>query len=360
MYTALNIQNNPYSHYSNAKGTVHPHAVSYFIFLFFTYNLFVHLISIRFMNNVWIASNGITPENINSTATRLKLVSFRTKVFLICLLHFFLDQFYMPCSPVSIVLLAGVPALQILHNLKFQAYRFSARFNLYYFLPRVMIYVYYRLVPGNLKNLRPMPRIVFGSLSLFLFLIWVLYRQSVKGVWWFVPVFLRKKEFDYLVPRLGVRETLHSKKRSNSLLSFFTKLFRKVRMLFSKDQVAREFSKESLDVVNTRYSEDYGQIKQSDTSVSEDTSIQDVEIPQETSETDQLSDSICSICLNSVFGEVDEDNEDDSASDFSVQIFKEYSEKYRKDFVMKTPCGHMFHIGKRWLIGRMSLEVDGT
>jgi hypothetical protein len=220
-------------------------------------------------------------------------------------------------------------------------------------------------MPGNVKNIRPRPLLVLASLFLFALSCVTLYLQSVRGVVWFVPPCLRKKEYNYLLPKsVQSRNLMLQKKESKPfrISGFMRKLLSKVFFLFSRNKNDSEFSPNSLQSENFRNKNEYGEIDADSTitelsPTKEDTQEENPQhlVDDEASNNSSHSETICSICLNCVFEDSEdveaaqeEDNDEDMLQDFSIEIFRKYSEKYRKEYVMKTPCNHLFHIGRRF------------
>ena len=280
---------------------------------------------------------------------------FKSKFFFLCFLHFICDKFYLPYNKVFIILFGLVLIPQIKHNMQFQSVKFNFLIVFQYIFPRLCIFIYYRIIPFNLKNFSPFRGTALISILIYFLISFVLYRQSTKNVFWFVPKCLRKKQYNYLVPKFKLQKEKNDLEKPLKLskLGFFNKLFRKFSFIFSKNKINKEFSKKSLKVINLQESNEYGEI--STNSVLSDQTVEsdcnDVEDQSNNKLNDiqknsQFSEKTCSICLNCILDTENIENQEES--EYSNQIFKEYSSKYNQEYIMKTPCNHEFHIGKKY------------
>jgi hypothetical protein len=214
------------------------------------------------------------------------------------------------------------------------------------------------LIPFNLKNLQPYPYDVFLSIGIFLTLSWVLKEQSTRGVLWFVPAFMRKKEFNYLIPKrtLLIQNEFEDQNLDKSEKKGILRRFlQKIKFLFVRSKIEKVYSRSNLKSITLDPNPDYGKLE-TDSSISGLST--DQKLTEQSQETETPDDSLnvsenaefhsvtCSICLcNILEDEEAQDNMIDD-SEYTNQVFKRYSEKYRKDYIMNTPCNHFFHIGK--------------
>ena len=183
-----------------------------------------------------------------------------------------------------------------------------------------------------------------------------MYRQSTHNVLWFVPKLFRKKQYNYLVSKFQLKQENPSLNSFNiSRFGFFYRFFKKISFIFSRNKANQEFSKESLNTVNYQQTNEYGEIESCSElsekklqSVSND--IEDPELKiEEIQENPLFLEITCSICLNGILDTESVINEN-LESEYSNTIFREYSQKYNMNHIMKTPCNHLFHIGKSFFI----------
>lgn len=265
---------------------------------------------------------------------------FKSKFFIACFFHFVYNLHLEPYNALATVLFGFALTPQIITNMKFQNSRFDARFVFQFILPRLAIFFFYRLFPFTLKRLQPLPHHVAISTGIFLVCAWVLKTQTLKGVTWFVPRCLRRKQFDYLMRKPG--SELEAICKPQVKKGFWTRLIDKLKLVFSRDRGHKQFSKASLKTVNLGHTSGYGEL-QSASSISTETGQSDqndVEAPKDVS-----SEAIdpCAICL----GQMDaEEMVEKGEEEYTNQVFKSFSAKYRSEYLMKTPCKHVFHVGK--------------
>lgn len=292
------------------------------------------------MNSVWVAANGINRQNINRLETRRKFMVFKSKFFMACFFHFIFNLHMEPYNGIATALLGLALLPQIATNAKFQNPHFDARFVFEYIFPRLAMFFFYRLFPFTLKNLRPLPRHVAISTGVFLACSWVLRIQATRGAIWFVPRFMRRKQFDYLLRKPGPKAEPVSE--SESPKGLWRRLIDKLKFIFSRDHEHKQFSKSSLKTVNLGQTPEYGEL-QSTSSITPET---DQSSPGDVEAQEEAPSAVmdpCAICL----GEMDaEELIEKNEEEYSSQVFKSYSSKYRGEFLMKTPCEHVFHVGK--------------
>lgn len=342
--------------------------MSFYFFLFFVFIFITTFLSMRIMLLIWRVENNFLNNNqIDSPSFRKKFYLFQMKFYFLMLAYYSLMHLLFAFHPILIMTCSLVLYPQIIKNLSVQLHSFDKYYLLCFVLPRFFLLLYFRLCPKNIENLRPYP--VVGSLSFLLFLLslLIIYLQVHYGSYFFIPRFLRWKQFNYFVKVDHLRRQLLGEDAldadtstrsgfSSGIKSVFSKIFSRKSSgkkdpedvaEGSMDQKTLDFSIMSKDTSKTGGRLDAEALPDSQFIKTEDDGqgrLSLLTLAPDQPQADEEDKNLCNICMECVFDPddlVDVKNEDDF--DLQSRLFKKLCGQYKNNHRMKTPCSHYFH-----------------
>ena len=207
-------------------------------------------------------------------------------------------------------------------------------FLIFYCFSRFLFDFYFMGCPENFEEANQNYLAIAGVIIMVIIQVLLMKLQDEYGPDFLIPSFMLPVKFDYFIK---VNKNGLKPKQADTSSSNLTKV------LVSPDQ--------SLDIDNAIFSV-CDKSMDSNTELTTDTQItKDLDESPKTDENDDIDERLCAICMTSVLLSAEIPFDDKITSKRFVKRLNKM-----KDKVMKTPCGHEFHIP--CLVNWMQIKME--
>lgn len=284
---------------------------------------------------IWFKNNETAQNQLPQEEYRNRIQSFGCNfgIYTFCMYALISSQAELTFGPVIICAMILTPQI-ILQVRKGFVLEADYPFLIFYCFSRFLFDFYFMGCPENFEEANQNYLAIAGVIIMVIIQVLLMKLQDEYGPDFLIPSFMLPVKFDYFIK---VNKNGLKPKQADTSSSNLTKV------LVSPDQ--------SLDIDNAIFSV-CDKSMDSNTELTTDTQItKDLDESPKTDENDDIDERLCAICMTSVLLSAEIPFDDKITSKRFVKRLNKM-----KDKVMKTPCGHEFHIP--CLVNWMQIKME--